>query len=197
MNRRDPPAPPCSRERQRADSVVSQGHLPRLAPEYYRGRTFVHWTLTIEDRATGWLSPTFHHGWQLGLLHACARFGLLCPAYVLMPDHIHCILLGRGDRSDQRLAIAFLRRTLRPALAPAEWQRQAFDHVLREKERLRDAFADLAKYVLQNPVRAGLADRPIDYPFLGCCLPGYPEMDVRAPDFWERFWRIHNFLLET
>jgi predicted 3-demethylubiquinone-9 3-methyltransferase (glyoxalase superfamily) len=36
-----------------------------LAPEWYRGYAFVHWTLTIEDRATGWLDNTFHVRWQL------------------------------------------------------------------------------------------------------------------------------------
>jgi hypothetical protein len=30
-------------------------HLPRLAPELYRGFAVVQWTVTLERRATGWL----------------------------------------------------------------------------------------------------------------------------------------------
>ena len=116
-----------SRERERVD----KGHLPRLAAEWYRGRAFVHWTPTIEHRATGWLTPEFHHAWQLILLHACARYELIAPAYVLMPDHVHLVWVGLSDsRSDQRIAIEFLRKNLRPRLAPADWQRQPHDNVL-------------------------------------------------------------------
>ena len=63
------PEPSRSRERQRVD----KDHLPRLAPEFYRGRACVHWTLTIENRAVGWLTPEFFQAWQFALLHACAR----------------------------------------------------------------------------------------------------------------------------
>jgi hypothetical protein len=96
----------------------------------------VHWTLTLDHRATGWLTPGFHHTWQLTLLHASARYGLACPCYVLMPDHIHLIWLGLRDDADQRTAIGFLRKHLRPALAPHDWQKQAHDHVLRDVERV-------------------------------------------------------------
>lgn len=52
-----------SGERQRPEVTRQRpvkGNLPRLTREYYRGHAFVHWTLTIEDRATGWLSSEFH-----------------------------------------------------------------------------------------------------------------------------------------
>ncbi len=37
-----------------------QGSLPRLGPESYRGLACVHWTMTIDDRKTGWLKPIFY-----------------------------------------------------------------------------------------------------------------------------------------
>ena len=182
-----------SRERQR----VEKDHLPRLAPEWYRGRAFVHWTLTTENRATGWLTPDFHHTWRLVLLHACARFELICPVYVLMPDHAHLICLGVNDHgSDQRVAIEFLRKHLRPHLAPAEWQRQPYDNVLRESDRAHDAFQNTARYIFDNPVRASLVTRWQDYPHAGCCVAGYPEFEVRADGYWERFWRCYNYVVE-
>jgi putative transposase len=190
-----------SRERQRVDRIPSapalKGHLLRRAPEFYRGRAMVHWTLTMENRAAGWLTPDFHHAWLLVLLHTCARYELVSPACVLMPDHIHRLCLGLNQRgSDQRVAIEFLRKTLRPYIAPAAWQRESYDHVLRDHERDRGALPGVAQYIFENPVRAGLVARWEDYPRLGCCVPGYPEFDVRATDYWDRFWRCYNFLIE-
>jgi hypothetical protein len=156
----------------------------------------VHWTLTLEGRATGWLTPAFHHAWQLILLHASARHDVACPVYVLMPDHAHLVWLGLTARdSDQRLAIEFLRKHLRPALAPYDWQAQAHDRVLRDDEREREAFAALAHYILQNPVRAGLSATASDYSYAGGCVPGYPNLRVRDPEYWPLFWRIYDKLV--
>ena len=176
---------------------VEKRHLRRLAPEFYRGRAFVHWTLNVEDRTTGWLTPEFHHTWQLTLLHACARYDLVCPTYVLMTDHVHLLWLGHNAHgSDQRVAIELLRKHLRPFLSPADWQRQPYDHVLTEVEREHGAFRDCAGYISENPVRACLVSEWQNYPDLGCCLPGYPEFDPRQSDYWERFWRCYNYLIE-
>lgn len=178
-------------ERQRAD----KGYLPRLGPEFYRGRAFVHWTLTVDDRATGWLTPACHQAWQFMLLHACTRWKLVCPVYVLMPDHVHLLWLGLDDAtSDQRLASEFLRKELGAAIAPHHWQKQAHDHVLRDTEREAGAFQIIADYIRENPVRAGICSAASDYAYTGCCVPGYPEFNVHAEDYWLRFWRVYNYL---
>ena len=46
------------------------------------------------------------------------------------------------------------------------WQSGYFERVLRDEE---DAH-DVARYILQNPLRAGLVATPQDYPFLGSAL---------------------------
>lgn len=171
------------------------GHLPRLNPEFYRGHAWVHWTLTLDHRATGWLTPAFDHAWQLTLLHAGARWHLACPAYVLMPDHVHLLWLGLDAASDQRPAVEFLRRHLRTHLAPVTWQRQAHDHVVRAEDRTRDAFPALIGYIFENPVRAGLVPDRAAWPYAGSCVPGYPELNPRLPDYGERFWRCYNYLV--
>lgn len=185
--------PSGSYERER----VEKRHLPRLAPEFYRSTAFVHWTLTIENRTTGWLTSSFHHAWQLMLLHTCARYELVCPAYVLMSDHLHLLWLGLNQHaSDQRIGIEFLRKHLKSSLAPADWQHQTHDHVLCESERERGAFAIVAQYLLDNPVRAGLAERWQEYPFIGCCVAGYPNLDPTLENYWDLFWRIYNRLID-
>lgn len=142
-------------------------------------------------RATGWLSPEFFSKWQHILLHTCARNSLASPAFVLMPDHIHLLWLGLDEsESNQQIAIEFLRKHLGPSLAPAHWQRQPYDHVLARAER--DAFATVAEYILANPVRKGLVNNWRDYPFIGACIAGYPDLDIRRDDYWELFWRIYQ-----
>jgi putative transposase len=188
--------PDGSYERERVASAPAKGHLPRLPPEHYRGRAFAHWTLTIGKRGTGWLTADFHEHWQLVLLHTCARYELVCPAYVLMPDHAHVLLCGLMERSDQRLAIEFLRKHLKSSLAPHQWQHQTHDHVLHEHERDHGAFATIAHYILENPVRAGLAPNWREWRHLGCCAAGYPDLDPRQDGYWELFWRIYAELVE-
>jgi REP element-mobilizing transposase RayT len=198
-------AAPCSGERERAEDCASsirsgeceradsarKGYLPRLPREYYAGRAFIHWTLTIEGCAQGWLTSKFREQWNFVLLHACARFDLAVPAYVLMPDHTHLLMVGLDDEADHLTAIEFLRRHLAPALEPAGWQKQAHDHVLKEFERKEGAFQTIAQYVLENPVRGGLASDWREYPYVGCCVAGYPNLNLASDGYWPLFWRIY------
>jgi putative transposase len=181
--------PSGSRERERVDSFHS--HLPRLAPEFYRGYAYVHWTLNLRNRATGWLSAAFHAAFREALIHTCARHRLAVPTYVLMPDHLHVLSCGLHETSDQRLAIEFLRKHLASRLHPFEWQRQPYDNVLRESDCERDAFIKTALYILENPVRERLSASWQDYEFSGACVAKYPDLDPRQADYWERFWKIY------
>ena len=167
------------------------GHLPRLAPEYYRGLAVVHWVMTVGDRQTGWLTPQFHAQCREALLHTMVRYSLLSPAYCLMPDHAHFVWMGLDEASDLKLAAEFFRRQTNSLLAPMSWQKEPFDHVLREHERKRGAFGSVCYYVLENPVRKGLAEKWADWAFSGAILPGYPDVDPRREDFWDVFWEIY------
>ena len=167
-------------------------HLPRLEPEYYRGFAIVHWTLTVDGRATGWLDERFHRRWREVMLHAFARYELFRPVYCLMPDHAPLVWMGVAQSSDQRNAMKFFRAHASPLLVPHEWQRQPHDHVLREQERNTGAFVTICHYVLANPVRKNLAEQWQDYRFSGAMVAGYPTLDPRTEDFWEVFWRIYN-----
>jgi putative transposase len=165
--------------------------LPRLPREYYQGDAVVHWTLTIFDRATGWLSDLFHSNFRELMLHAAVREGLFCPVYCLMPDHIHLLWMGLRLDSDQRNGMAFLRTHLKPLLTPAKFQPQSHDHVLRAEDRRKNAFARGCRYILENPVRAGLAERVGDWKFMGAVVPGCPKLELTANDYWKKFWKFY------
>ena len=92
---------------------------------------------------------------------------LLC--WTLMPDHLHLLLsLGHAEplpKLMQRVkaitsaaadvdTIPRIRRT---------WMPGFHDHALRREEDI----AAVARYVVMNPVRAGLVERTRDYPFRG------------------------------
>lgn len=168
------------------------GRLPRLPREYYQGDAFVHWTLSVYDRARGWLTQPFHQRFRELMLHAAAREGLFSPVYCLMPDHLHLVWMGSRRNSDQLNAMAFLRTHLKRALSPARFQPQAHDSVLRKAERDHDAFAKVCSYVLNNPVKAGLSIEAGDWAFSGTIVPGYPTFHPLHQDFWERFWRVYR-----
>jgi len=175
-------------------------YLRRLPPEYYRGQAYVHWSMTMDDRKSGWLVPIFYYKFREILTHTMFRYGLCCPIYCCMPDHIHLLWVGILDGSDQRNAVKFFRTQLNPILAKlkARFQTQPYDHVLREEERERSAFEDVVEYIARNPERAQLVptDRYQDYKYTGCLVPGYPDLSPWQNGYWELFWRIYARLRE-
>ena len=164
-------------------SVEQRDNLPRLLRHHYQGHAVVMWTLTMEHRAAGWLNELFHLRFRELMLHAAFREKVWCPTYCLMPDHLHLVWMGMRRESDQFNAMRFLRRQLGPMLKPYKFQHQAHDHVLREDERKRGAFARVCFYVLANPGRAKLVAEGGDWPFSGVIVPGYPALHPRQEDF--------------
>ena len=89
--------------------------------------------------------------------------GYQLDAYVLMPNHVHALLLPQGPvpallgklkGASARLANQLLGRT-----GKAFWQRESYDHWVRdgaELDRIRG-------YIENNPVKAGLAAQPAEY----------------------------------
>jgi putative transposase len=165
--------------------------LPRLPREYYQGDAVVHWTLPISHRQPGWLNDGFHTVFRELMLHVAVREELFCPTYCLMPDHLHLVWMGLRLDSDQLNGMTFLRTHLKPILSPRRFQHQAHDHVLKEDERQRDAFARVCFYIIDNARVAELVKHPKDWPFAGAVVPGYPTLHPLQDDFWPKFWKLY------
>ena len=174
-----------------------QNHLERLPPEFYRAQAYVHWSMTMDDRKTGWLTAAFHARFREVLIHTMFRYSLCCPIYCCMPDHVHLLWVGILDTADQRKAARYFRKQMNIVLKNwgASFQQQPYDHVLREHERQQAAFENVVEYIARNPERAGLV--PVDgfreYPYTGCVIPGAPDLTLWQPDFWDRFWKIYSY----
>lgn len=173
-----------------------RSHLRRLDDGAYKGPSCgVHWSMTIDGRATGWLNREIHLRLREILMHALVRYHLLCPVYTLMPDHGHFLLMGWDEASDQKRAVSMLRRQWNRLLRPRwELQHQPHDSVLRDKDKERAAFERMAYYIAQNPVEDGLATEASEYPFWGAIFPGKPELDPRSASFWTTWWYGYNRL---
>ena len=172
-------------------------YLRRLPTEHYRGQSFVHWSMTIDDRKKGWLVPIFYYNF-VKFLRTVYRYGIGCPIFCCMPDHIHLLWIGILEGSDQRNAVKYFRKQLNPILENlgVRFQKQPYDRVLRLDERERCAFETVVEYIARNPERAGLVkqDGYRDYAYSGCLVPGCPELNPWQTDYWDRFWRIHEYL---
>jgi len=101
-----------------------------------------------------------------GVIHAASTWGdAYLLAWVLMPDHWHG-LLALGDEPLAQVMNRFkgnLSRVLHAAEVTGDpvWDRSFHDHALRADEDVRRA----ARYVVANPVRAGLVASVMDYPY--------------------------------
>jgi putative transposase len=101
------------------------------------------------------------------LLSTAARSDVEVLAFCFMPDHLHALVEGRTEQADcQKCAGRFRRQSafyFRRDGHARLWQDGYFDRVLRHEE----ATLDVVRYVLLNPVRAGLCADASDYPLLG------------------------------
>ena len=144
-------------------------HVQRdYKPHFLTFCTYERWTLPDWARTIVLNSCT--HNNQISFdLHAV----------VVMPDHVHIILTPLTDQ--QNTEIFSLAKITQPikAISAHEinrqlgrhgqiWQEESFDRVLRSSEKLDQKVA----YILNNPVRKGLAKIPAEYPWLW--LPNHP-----------------------
>jgi len=89
-------------------------------------------------------------------------------AYCFMPDHLHLVVEGRAETSDLRRFVRIAKQrtafVFRTKLGiPFLWQEGYYERVLRSDE----ATEIVVRYVFDNPVRAGLAQTPWEYPYSG------------------------------
>lgn len=96
-----------------------------------------------------------------------AAFGVRAYAYCIMPDHVRLILSPSEQCDLHRFVGTYKNLVQRAAWVGGYkgqlWQPRFWDHVLRSEEAVTTAVA----YVLDNPVRAGLAAQRSTYPFSG------------------------------
>lgn len=93
-----------------------------------------------------------------------------------MPDHVHLLVAGERDDADlkrfTKSAKQYSGFCFRQSTGLILWQRYSFERVLRHDE----ATAAVVRYVIANPVRAGIVRSPGDYPFWGSFVYSRTEL---------------------
>nr|WP_237738875.1 transposase [Alcanivorax hongdengensis] len=80
--------------------------------------------------------------------------------FVVMPDHVHW-LFSLGERYSLSHTVMMLKSRVVRRMGLSVWQRGFHDHALREEESV----IEVARYIVANPLRAGLVSRLADYPY--------------------------------
>jgi putative transposase len=114
--------------------------------------------------------PTFFRAFDYELYRQllrehCEKAQVSIWAYSLLPNHVHLIAVPRAaDGLRNALSVAHRRYTLRinrrEGWRGCLWQGRFASFPMDERHLLA-----ATRYVLLNPVRAGLADRPEDWPY--------------------------------
>jgi putative transposase len=98
--------------------------------------------------------------------------GFAILAHCFMPDHVHLLPEGLTPVADLRRFVKMAKQrtvhVLRSELGLSQvWQEGYHDWVLRTDQHTVDAI----RYLLDNPVRAGLVQQWQDYPYSGTLYP--------------------------
>jgi REP element-mobilizing transposase RayT len=83
-----------------------------------------------------------------------------------MPDHVHIVVEGCTDAADLKRLVKIAKQRVVYSLRTEHqvrdiWQEGFHDWVVRPHQSTED----VVRYVLNNPVRAGLVEKPEDYSF--------------------------------
>jgi len=109
-----------------------------------------------------------HDEYRAFCVRAYERYDVAVGRYVVMLDHVHLFVAfpQQGitlSKWMQSLRSVLGKELLRVGFQKPHWQEGFFDHVLRSAE----SYSEKWEYVRMNPVRAGLCQRPEEWPYQG------------------------------
>jgi REP element-mobilizing transposase RayT len=140
---------------------------PRLPADCYTGFQRVFLTMCSDQRRIVFGDPLNATAARDELLRTADACAVEVIAYCFMPDHLHALFEGLSADSELISCADLFRRRSGLAYRSRErrrlWQQGYFDRLLRSDETT----IPVVKYILENPVRAGLVRDPGDYPYSG------------------------------
>ena len=143
-------------------NLPKRKRLPHAMPCWVKGSEPWFITVCCAERGRNSLAKPDAHACVSETLRTRQALGQLrVLAYVLMPDHLH--LIARFDQKTGMVKIISSLKRFVSRETGVEWQRGFFDHRIRTDMQLREIEA----YVRMNPVRAGLAGSPDEWPYAG------------------------------
>jgi REP element-mobilizing transposase RayT len=140
---------------------------PRLGAAEYRGHQLYFLTICCYRRRNVFVRPEVVDLVLQQILRAGRQRHFAINAYCFMPNHFHALAGGVREDSDlpQFASLAkqnsgfHFKRIHRHRL----WQEGYFDRVLRSDE----TEMAVIRYIVENPIRAGIVRSPEEYPYWG------------------------------
>ncbi len=131
-------------------------------------------TLDVAEYGPTWLQqPEIAHI-VMDSLHFLDRRQYDLDHYCIMSNHVHLVftplVLAGRQVAVQRIMHSLKRHTAQKANELLErqgrfWNNESYDHVVRDEAELNR----IRRYVLNNPVKAGLVDEPEEWPYSWAC----------------------------
>lgn len=142
----------------------------RLIPELYVGERVVSFTGCVKYRKKLFTNLEIFLKMEEFLLSSMMKHQCDAYIYLFMPNHFHFILTGNNEKSSIKKCIDLFKQKSGFYISQNQkgyrWQKDYYDRILRQHENL---IANI-KYILNNPVRAGIVDYWKDYKFMGSTI---------------------------
>ena len=147
----------------------------RLDPEIYVGEEVISFTLCIKNRNKYFTNKKTFKIFEAYLLNELKTFNCSAYVYLFMADHAHFVLSGNNSKADIKKCLDMFKQKTGFWLSnnnkKIKWQKDYYDHILRSEENL---IVHL-KYILNNPVRAGIVEYWKQYPYKGSTIYNLDE----------------------
>jgi putative transposase len=157
------------------------GKPPHLKHFDYTGYHRYSLTFCTDQRR-----PVFNEQRVVDLvLSQISRAGRECDfaviAYCFMPDHLHVLVHGQSEAAHCKRFITLAKQYsgyyYSKEIGERLWQRYGYERTLRNDQHT----LTVARYIVENPVRAGLVARVADYPFVGSLVCDLKDLLLSLP----------------
>jgi putative transposase len=133
-------------------------------PNYRRllrpGGTYF-FTVVSDQRRRVLTTPLFRHTLRQSIARVRMRYPFEIVAFVLLPDHLHTIwTLPDGDNNFP-LRWRLIKALVSVQMRDSPWQHRYMEHALRSERDFHTHF----DYVHWNPMKHGLVERVVDWPW--------------------------------
>ena len=144
-------------------------------------------TAVTRERVKAFDSNDFGPFCVTELIAIATSFKFDVTAYTFMPDHSHFLVTASEEGADfKKMVKTFKQQTgfdWSKRCGRRLWQKGYFERVLRDD----DAPLSVARYIIENPVRAGLVSDARDYPLSGSSV--YSLEEILAAVQMSKGWR--------
>jgi len=122
------------------------------------------------------------------LIAIAAKFKFEVSAYVVMPDHVRFLATAIEEGANFKRMVKDWKQNTGFEWSERHgrrlWQKGDWERVLRDG----DNTLAICRYIIENPVRAGLVDHPLEYPLCGSAVYTIEEIceAVQTNGWWRR-----------